>query len=311
MTTDVHTGTPAAPGRTRRPAPARPSERRWAAIFLSPAMLVIGIFMVVPILLTVWISLHEWSMFTSLGDMTWRGLDNYAGLWSDAGFRNSLRNTVLYVLLVVVLTIPLSVLLGLLLYFPTMRGKAAIRTALFATYVVPTVAIAMVWGALYAPTYGPFDQILGAVGITGIGWLSSPDTALISLVVFHVWQMIGYYTVLVVAGLTQIPGELYEAARVDGAGFWRQTTSLTLPMLGRTMTFVVLIAVVNAIQVFDPIYILTQGGPAGSTEVLSFTIQRTAFEYGLAGQASAMAFSLFLLMVAVGAALMVAMRRRR
>src|SRR5690606_17702721 len=192
---------------TRQAAPAAPvataklggpSDRKWAAIFVSPAVLIMTAFMLVPILLTLWISLHEWSMLTPIGDMTWRGLGNYAALIGDPAFRGSMRNTIVYVLLVVALTVPLAVLLGLLLYFPRVGGKGAVRTALFATYVIPTVAIAMVWGALYAPTYGPFDQILGWFGISGVGWLSSPSTALISLVIFHVWQMVGYYTVLVV-----------------------------------------------------------------------------------------------------------------
>ena len=290
---------------------ARSGHRTWAAIFVSPAVLIMTAFMIVPIVLTLWISLHEWSMLTPISDMTWRGLGNYTDLIGDPAFRGSMRNTIVYVLLVVVLAVPLAVLLGLLLYVPRVGGKGAVRIALFATYVVPTVAISMVWGVLYAPTYGPFDQILGWFGLSGGGWLSSPSTALISLVIFHVWQMVGYYTVLVVAGLTQIPGELYDVARTDGAGFWRQTISITLPMLGRTMTFIVLVAVVNARQVFDPIYILTQGGPAGSTEIVSFSIQRAAFQYGLAGQASAMAFSLFIVMIAVVAAIMAAIRRRR
>lgn len=295
-------------GRARRLGSRRTG---WAAVMLSPAMAVIVLFVFVPIVLTFWISLHEWSMFTSFGDMQWRGLANYRELLHDGDFHNALRNTAVYVVLVLVITVPLSVLLALLLYFPQLRGRALVRTALFSTYVIPTVAIAMVWGALYAPNYGPLAALFDAVGLPAPQFLSSPSSALISLVVFHVWQMLGYYVVLVVAGLTQIPVEIYEAARLDGAGFWRQTFSITLPLLGRTMTFVVLIAIVNAVQVFDPVYVLTQGGPADSTNVLSFDIQRTAFEHGLAGQASAMAFSLLFVLVAVGGIGAAVLRGRR
>lgn len=285
-------------------------ERRWAAVMLSPAMAVIVGFVFVPVALTFWISLHHWSMFTPFGDMEWAGLSNYRGLLDDGEFHTALRNTVLYVLLALLITVPLSVALGMLLYFPKVAGRGTVRTALFSTYVVPTVAIAIVWGALYAPTYGPLARMFDAVGLPMPQFLSSPSSALASLVVFHVWQMLGYYVVLVVAGLTQIPKDLYEVASIDGAGFWRQTWSITLPLLGRTMTFVVLIAIINAVQVFDPIYILTQGGPAQSTNVLSFEIQRTAFEHGLAGQASAMAFSLLIVLVAVAGAVMAVLRRR-
>src|SRR5699024_10927437 len=116
---------------------------------------------------------------------------------------------------------------------------------------------------------------------------------LLSLVVFNVWQMLGYYVILISAGLTQIPDELYEAAKIDGAGPVRQTSSITVPLLHGSLVFVALMTAVNSIQVFDPIYLLTRGGPANSTTVVSFEIQRTAFEYGKAGEASALAVSMF------------------
>ena len=278
---------------------------------LSPAMAIIVLFVFVPIGLTFWISLHDWSMLTPISEMKWRGLDNYRTLLHDESFHTAARNTVVYVLLAVGLTLPLSLMLGMLLYFPPVRGRGVVRTALFATYVVPTVAIAIVWSSLYAPIYGPFAQVFDLLGLSPPLFLSAPSSALFSLVVFHVWQMLGYYVILVVAGLTQIPGELYEVARVDGASFLRQTFSITLPLLRRTCVFVVMIAVINAVQVFDPVYILTQGGPIDSTNVISFTIQRTAFDYGLAGEASAMAFSLLVVLVAVSGAVLVGLRARR
>jgi multiple sugar transport system permease protein len=122
--------------------------------------------------------------------------------------------------------------------------------------------------------------------------------------------MLGYYTVLVLAGLTQVPGEVYEAARVDGANFVRQSVSITRPLLKRTTLFVVIIAIINAVQVFDPVYVLTQGGPINSTNVITYDIDRTAFSYGLAGEASAMAFSLLVMLVAVAAIVIALMRRR-
>ena len=287
---------------------AQQGRRGAAALFLSPALLVIGAFVGVPILLTAWISLHEWSMYTSFGDMRWVGLSNYSSLWDSGDFRATLWHTVLYGAMVVGITLPLAFLLSLLLYFPTVRGRYAVRTILFATYVIPTVAVALVWSNLYAPGYGPLDQMLSAVGLPPVGWISDPDVALFSLALFNVWQMLGYYTVLLVAGLTQIPGDVYEAARVDGAGRFRQTVSITIPLLRRTLVFVGLIAVINAVQVFDPVYLLTQGGPSNATNTLTFDIQRTAFQFGLAGQASAMALTL-LLVLAVGAGLVFSVRR--
>lgn len=277
---------------------------------LSPTLLITGLFVFVPMALTFWISLHAWSMLTPITKMQWVGFSNYTNLFHDPAFRSSLLVTLVYVVIVVGITVPLSILVGMLLYFPRVRGKGIARTVLFATYVIPTIAVAMVWGALYAPSYGPLAQMFHAVGLGQQAFLSSPSSALASLAAFNIWQMLGYYTVLVVAGLTQVPGELYEAARVDGANFVRQARSITLPLLRRTTVFVVLIGVINAVQVFDPVYVLTQGGPINSTTVISYDIQRTAFEYGLAGEASAMAFSLLVLLLAVAAIVLAFMRSR-
>jgi multiple sugar transport system permease protein len=277
---------------------------------LSPAVLLSAVFVFVPIALTFWISLHAWNMLTPLTQMHWVGISNYTGIWASPDFRSSLVVTGIYVAVVVGVTVPLAVLLGMLLYFPKVRGRSFVRTVLFSTYVIPTLAVAMVWGELYAPSYGPLAQVSHVLGLGEPAFLSSPSSALGSLAAFNIWQMLGYYTVLVVAGLTQVPAELYEAARVDGASFLRQSFSITLPLLKRTSLFVVLIGIINAVQVFDPVYVLTQGGPINSTDVVSYDIQRTAFTYGLAGEASAMAFSLLVLLVAVAVILVRLMRSR-
>ena len=134
-------------------------------------------------------------------------------------------NTAIYTALSVVLILPLSVLLGLLVYQSRVGGGQVLRTVLFSTYMVPMIAVALVWSKLYSPTEGPINQILSWVGIGPQPWLSSPDTALVSIVILNVWQQVGYFTVLAVAGLTQIPATLYEAARIDGANPRRRRSS--------------------------------------------------------------------------------------
>lgn len=277
---------------------------------LSPSVGLLAVFTIIPIALTFWISLHSWDMLTPITKMPWVGLNNYSELLRDPGFHSVLGITLVYVGLVLVITVPLALLVGMFLYFPRVKGRALARTVLFSTYVIPTVAVAIIWGELYTPTYGPFGEIFSSLGLGHPAFIYSPGSALVSLVVFNVWQMLGYYTVLVIAGLTQIPGELYEAAQVDGAGRTRQITSITLPLLKRTTIFVVLVAMINAVQVFDPVYILTSGGPINSTNVISFDIDRTAFEYGLAGEASAMAFSLLIVLAAVAAVILRLMRSK-
>ncbi len=308
--------TATAPSRSGGAAPrlrhrTRGAHRGAAAIFLSPAVLLIGAFMLAPMVLSVWISLHTGSMATPLKDMPWAGLANYQDIFTSPVHRQTFVNTAVYVGLSLLITLPLAFLLALLVYSPRLRGSAALRVILFSTYVIPTVAIVIIWSELYSPQYGPIDVVLQAVHLPQPAWLSSPDTALISLVIFNVWQMLGYYVVLLVAGLIQIPQPLYEAAAIDGAGAFRRTVSITIPMLRNTLIFVALMTIINTIQVFDPIYLLTQGGPANSTMTISFDIQRTAVQYGLAGQASAMATSLLVFIAIVGGVIAAAMRRGR
>jgi len=285
-------------------------NRGWSALFLSPALIIIGVFTLIPMLLTIWISLHQWSMFTPITEMAWVGIDNYTGLFADATRVQALANTGAYVLLSIIITVPIALLIALLLYFPKLKGKGVVRVLLFATYVIPTIAIVIIWGNIYAPGYGPLSTAVAALGIDPPGWLSDPSWALVSLIIFNVWQMLGYYVILLIAGLTQINEELYEAARIDGAGVIRQTWSITIPLLRPSLVFVVLMTFINSIQVFDPIYLLTQGGPANSTNMVSFEIQRTAFQYGMAGESSALAVSLFLMIVAIGGALGIMMKGR-
>lgn len=291
----------------RRPADRHPVA---ATVFLSPAVLIIGVFVLVPMVLTFWISLHKGAISTPLSGMEWNGLANYREIFTDPKHLQAFQNTAVYVGLSLLITVPLAFLIALLVYTPRLRGSGLLRVLLFSTYVVPTVAIVIIWSQLYSPQYGPIDVLLHDVGLPTPGWLSSPHAALVSLVIFNVWQMIGYYVVLLVAGLTQVPAEVYEAAALDGAGAVRRTVSITIPLLRNSFVFVCLMTIINSIQVFDPIYLLTQGGPANSTLTVSFDIQRTAVQYGLAGQASAMATSLLIVIAIVGGVVALAMRRR-
>ncbi|WP_022883532.1 carbohydrate ABC transporter permease [Glaciibacter superstes] len=298
------------PRRAPRPKSRQKGQGRWSALFLSPALIVIGVFTLIPMVMTFVISLHEWSMFTPITEMNWVGLENYETLFDDSNRIQAMGNTAIYVVLSIVITVPLGLLIAMLLYFPKLKGKGLVRVILFSTYVIPTIAIVIIWSNIYAPGYGPLSTMLQAIGVTPPGWLSDPSWALISLVIFNVWQMLGYYVILLVAGLTQIPEDLYEAAKIDGAGLVRQTWSITIPMLNKTLVFVLLMTFINSIQVFDPIYLLTQGGPAGSTNMVSYEIQRSAFSYGLAGESSALAVTLFMSIVVVGAVLGIVMKGR-
>jgi multiple sugar transport system permease protein len=292
----------------RRRSPGRYALATGA--FLSPAVILIGLFALVPMALTVWISFHTGAIATPVVQMPWAGLSNYRAVFTNPTSIQAFENTGIYVALSLLITLPLAFLIALLVYMPKLRGSMLLRVILFSTYVIPTVAIVIIWSQLYSPQYGPIDVVLRHTGLPAPAWLSSPSAALISLVIFNVWQMIGYYVVLLVAGLTQIPSDLYEAAALDGAGPLRRTTAITVPLLRNTFVFVALMTVINSVQVFDPVYLLTQGGPADSTLTVSYDIQRSAVEYGLAGQASAMAVSVLVIIAIVGGMVGLALRRR-
>ena len=272
-------------------------------LLLTPAVSLIAVFIFVPMVLTVWLSLHEWSTQTGFGAARFVGLRNYEDLFGPISvgrdFKRAFLNTAVYTGLSVAIILPLSVMLGLLVHQTRVAGGHALRTVLFSTYMVPMIAVALVWSKLYSPTEGPTNQILSWIGIGPQPWLSSPDTALFSIVILNVWQQVGYFTVLVIAGLTQIPGPLYEAARIDGANRVQQFFGVTLPLLRRTLLFSAVIAVINAVQVFEPVALITQGGPANATNVLTFHIRRVGIERAQGGLGSAMAVMLMLSLVIV------------
>ncbi len=289
-------------------------HHRSAIAMLAPATGLIGVFVLLPMALTIWLAFQDWSTQTGFETAQFVGLDNFFAIFGSSSvgrdFKAALVNTAVYTGLSVVVIVPLSVALGLLVHQRLAPGGIMLRTVLFSTYMVPMIAVALVWSKLYSPTEGPINQMLGWVGIGPQPWLSSPSTALVSLVVLNVWQQVGYFTVLAVAGLTQIPPTLYEAARMDGASAWRQFHAITLPLLSNTLLFSAVIAVINAVQVFEPVALITQGGPVNSTNVLTYHIRRVGIERAQGGLGSAMAVTLMLALV-VAITLLFALARSR
>jgi len=278
-------------------------SKRSTLIMISPAVVLIGTFIFVPMTLTIWLSFHQWSTQTSFSDARFIGLRNYEDLFSSlsAGrdFRIAFVNTAIYTALSIAVILPLSVMLGLLVHQTRIAGGQALRTVLFSTYMVPMIAVALVWSKLYSPSEGPINQMLSWVGIGPQPWLSSPNSALVSIVILNVWQQIGYFTVLAIAGLTQIPTSLYEAAKIDGANPLQEFFGVTLPLLRRTLLFSTVVAIINAVQVFEPVALITQGGPANATNVLTYHIRRVGIERGQGGLGSSMAVMLMLSLIVV------------
>ena len=277
------------------------TQHRSAILMLAPATLLLGVFIIVPMLLTIWLSFHDWSSQTGFETARFVGVQNFIDIFAGNSvgrdFKAALTNTALYTLGSVAIILPLSVLLGLLVHQKLAPGGVFLRTVLFATYMVPMIAVALVFSKLYSPTEGPLNQILGWLGIPPQTWLSAPQTALASIVILNVWQQVGYFTVLAVAGLTQIPESLYEAARIDGASPLQRFFTITLPLLSGTLLFSAVIAVINSVQIFEPVALITQGGPVNATNVLTYHIRRVGIERAQGGLGSAMAVTLMLALI--------------
>ncbi|MEQ1768878.1 MAG: sugar ABC transporter permease [Devosia sp.] len=284
------------------------------AAMLAPATGLITVFIFVPMLLTIWLSTQNWSTQTGFDTARFIGVQNFIDIFSNSSigrdFKSALLNTALYTVASVLLILPLSVAFGLLVHQKLAPGGIVLRTVLFSTYMVPMIAVALVFSKLYSPSEGPLNQVLGWIGVPAQTWLSSPNTALGSIVILNVWQQVGYFTVLAVAGLTQIPATLYEAAKIDGANPLQRFWTITLPLLGNTLLFSAVIAIINSVQVFEPVALITQGGPVNASNVLTYHIRRVGIERGQGGLGSAMAVTLMLALVIAIAALFAFARSR-
>ena len=265
------------------------SEQAAGWLFTAPAALLILGFGLVPI---GWSFLLSFEHSDFVTPATWVGLDNYRALVHDQVFRDSVKRTLVYTVLFVPLSVGGALLLATLLN-SRVRGIWAYRTAVFIPVAVSTVATAIIFNWLLDPTYGVANYALDKVGVGPQGFFQDPDQALYAVVAMTVWGWVGFDVIVYLAGLQGIPRELYEAAAIDGAGRLTTFRSITLPMLGPTTLFLVVWSTINAMQVFDEIYVTTRGGPLHSTTVVVYYLYQQAFQFFAAGYATAIAYVVF------------------
>ncbi|MFC4802199.1 carbohydrate ABC transporter permease [Neobacillus sp. GCM10023253] len=271
-------------------------NRITAYTFLLPNIIGFLVFIFVPVIASFFMSFTSWNGF---GNIEFIGLDNYKQLLKDANFKISFINSILFMLISVPITLFISVLIAIALN-RGIRFVKVFRTAVFLPYVTATIAVAAVWQLIFNPSMGPINGTLMKLGIDSPpGWLSSPTWALISVSIVYIWHSVGYYMILFLAGLQNIPDYLYEAAELDGAGPITKFFHITLPSLSPVLFFTTIIGVINSFKVFDLIYVLTGGGPGRSTHVLVYDIYNTAFKQFEYGYASAMAYVLFLVILII------------
>lgn len=269
-------------------------------LFAAPALIVIGVFFGVPVLAALVLSTTDFDLYAlaDLSNLRFVGFGNYIDILQTPLFWKSLLNTFYFVGVGVPLSIFASLGAALLLDSKLARFKGFFRTALFAPVVTTVVAVAVIWRYLLHTRYGLINYTLGWFGIAPIDWLGDPHWSMPAIILFAVWKNFGYNMIILLAGLQAIPRDLYEAARIDGASFAQQLRFITLPSLRPTMLLVAIITVSGYFQLFAEPYVMTRGGPLQSTVSVLYFMFEEGFTWWSLGRASAIAFLLFLIIVA-------------
>ena len=271
----------------------------WA--FVAPALAVIAVFFAIPVAAGLALSLTDFDIYAlaDLSNLRFVGIRNYVELLATPLFWQALGNTLYFVIVGVPLSIGLSLGAALLLHSRLARFKPFFRTALFAPVVTTIVAVAVVWRYLFHSRYGMVNHALERIGVAPVDWLGDPLWAMPTIILLAVWKNFGYNMVILLAGLQAIPGELYEAARIDGASWGRQLVHITLPMLAPTLLMVGILTTAGYFQLFAEPYVMTQGGPLRSTVSVLYFMYEEGFKWWNFGTASAVALLLFALVFCV------------
>jgi multiple sugar transport system permease protein len=284
----------------REPRGARATLRRarheWTAYaFITPAFVVFSVFTAFALFFLLYMTFHEWSIIQPQKPFV--GLDNYRDLVHDERFRRSVINTFYYTGAQVPLTMAVGLGIALLLNLP-LRGRGVMRTMFFLPNITPLVVVAIVWKWLYNGDFGLFNFYLLKLHLIDqpLLFLADKNLAMPSVVLMQVWNGVGFAMVVYLAGLQAIPEELYEAAKVDGAGPFQRLRRITLPMLRPSTIFLLVIEIIFAFQIFTQIFVMTSGGPVDRTTTVVYYVYESAFKFFEMGYASTIAFALFLML---------------
>lgn len=267
--------------------------------FILPSLLGFLIFTFIPVVISLCLSFTNWNFMEGIEGIKFNGLANYIRLFSDEWFLNSYKNNIIFT----AVTVPVLIALGLVMATIINKyiyGGGVVRTMIFIPYIASVVAVCTVWMVLLQPSYGPVNEFLRSIGIANPpGWLADFKWSLPSIMIIYVWQQVGYYSIVFLAGLKGLPEDVYEAAKVDGASSIRQFFSLTVPLISPTTFFLTIMGIIGSFKVFDQISVLTQGGPGSSSSVMAYYVYRTAFDYFEMGYANTLAWALFVLVFLV------------
>ncbi len=271
-------------------------ERLLFVLFTAPNLVLFGLFTYWPMIQNGYLSTVRWDMISPVKIPV--GLANYAWLATDPVFQRVLVNTVVFAVAAVGLALLLGLAIALLLNRP-LRWRDGARAVVFAPTLLSGAAIGIVWVYVFDPRYGPVAQALSWFGLASPRWLDDPVWAMPAIVIVYVWKNVGFATVIFLAGLQAIPKDLYEAARIDGAGAWWRFRSVTLPMLSPISFFLLVTSILNTFQSFDIVQVMTKGGPVNATNTLVYYVYEQGFVAFNAGRAAAAAMVLFAVMLGI------------
>lgn len=267
---------------------ARPRSPKWRAglvpyAFIAPGLIVLALIVVYPLLFSVWLSVHDFSLIRRF-DRDFVGLRNFADLVTDPLFWSSLRLTVIWTGGIVALQLVLGLAIAIFLNQP-IQGRGVLRGIVLLPWVTPSAVVAITWLWMLNPDFGVINDILRRVGLikTGVPWLADTNTALPSVMIATVWQGVPFFAVMLLAGLQTVPPDVLEAARVDGASAWRSLTSITIPMIAPTIVITTLLRTIWVANYVDMIFLMTGGGPGRATHTLAiftFVTVRGRLDYG-------------------------------
>lgn len=272
------------PGRRKSPYPY------W---FILPGGVVFTVFFLVPSVMAFWFSLTRWTLF----DQEFIGLDNYVQFFREPALASGLWHTLVYAVTTSGLKVVLGMALAVLLTGPIL-GRGFMRSVAFFPVLVSTIGVGLTFQVLMHPTRGVINQALDLIGITGPAWLVDPDWALLSVAFVDVWQGIGLATVIYMAGILSIPGEYFEAAKMDGAGAWHRFRNVTLPLAKPATVSVILLSLIGGLRKFDLIWAMTKGGPGFTSDVMASVIYKQ-YQAGFYGLSTAGNVVLFLLVILI------------
>ncbi|NOU72479.1 ABC transporter permease subunit [Paenibacillus sp. LMG 31458] len=264
-------------------------------LFILPAFVLMIVFYIYPICSGLWLSFMEWD---GVKEKTFVGLANYADLLRDKNFITSFINTIYFVAGTVPLIVILSLIFAVLLNM-RIKGIVFFRGVYFLPTITSGVAIAVIWKWIYKSDSGLLNSVLYQLGLPMPDWLNNSKYAMLAIIIMSIWKSLGSNIVIMLAGLQSIPSSLYEAAQIDGATNFQKFRYITIPLASPTLFFISVISIINSFQVFEQVLVLTKGGPGNATLVMVYYIYRQAFENFRIGYSSAMAYVLFLVILAI------------